>query len=620
MAAGSHPSRRDQASIRYWWVPLHVASSDLSNIDRKKDVSTVSAYHKASTIESEPRPPDILSTAKIVSAIGQAWGCASHSLPLFQPKSTGKQNENVCKKENVVCYSNEERDNRYVCVDLKSVNQLRVNSNLECADVDEKISLFSSRVCSFLNLSDSDVPVDPWKAKSLETAGILYNLGKIYGWLSEKPYLGLKYPVNLAQVELRKPDHKTNLAKCKDLPSDKIEELVGHGLPSGKTLEPVEHGLRPLPGSETKIVPSKIQTSSVCSDYHIDHLDNNASGESQRVQKDDEMFDSRQRKVKDFLLEDEPKTLSRWMIMDKTNPVIPNKRHAFAGALAGTFVSLSLHPVDTIKTLIQSHSMSQTHRPISHIVGSIISERGVMGLYRGIASNIASSAPISAVYTFTYESVKGALLPLLPKEYHSIAHCTAGGCASIATSFIFTPSERIKQQMQVSSHYQNCWTALIGILEKGSLPSLYAGWGAVLCRNIPHSVIKFYTYERLKQLLSSSAQSNAHPSTIQTLLCGGLAGSTAALFTTPFDVVKTRLQTEIPGSLSKYAGVSHALQEISKREGLKGLYRGLTPRLVMYVSQGAIFFASYEFFKSILSLDLPQVCAPTVQNEELPAS
>lgn len=43
------------------------------------------------------------------------------------------------------------------------------------------------------------------------------------------------------------------------------------------------------------------------------------------------------------------------------------------------------------------------------------------------------------------------------QEYQSVAHCIGGGCASVATSFIFTPSERIKQQMQVGSHYQNCW-------------------------------------------------------------------------------------------------------------------------------------------------------------------
>ncbi|KAL2481840.1 Mitochondrial substrate carrier family protein [Abeliophyllum distichum] len=70
------------------------------------------------------------------------------------------------------------------------------------------------------------------------------------------------------------------------------------------------------------------------------------------------------------------------------------------------------------------------------------------------SSNIASSAPISAVYTFTYESVKSTLIPFFPKEYQSLAHCLAGGCASIATSFIISPSERIKQQMQVGSHYR----------------------------------------------------------------------------------------------------------------------------------------------------------------------
>ncbi|KAF6144114.1 hypothetical protein GIB67_004787 [Kingdonia uniflora] len=159
-----------------------------------------------------------------------------------------------------------------------------------------------------------------------------------------------------------------------------------------------------------------------------------------------------------------------------------------------------------------------------------------MGLYYGIASNIASSAPISAVYTFTYKSVMGALLPLLPKVIYNylwsivllhIAHCTASSCASIATSFIFTPSEQIKQQIQ--------------------------------------------------------------------LLCGGMAGSTSALFITPFDVAKTRLQTEIPGSLSKYAGVSHALQEISKREDLKG-----ADTKIGYVCQG--FRVDPTLISSVLNL------------------
>lgn len=281
-------------------------------------------------------------------------------------------------------------------------------------------------------------------------------------------------------------------------------------------------------------------------------------------------------------------------------------RHAVAGALAGTVVSVSLHPVDTVKTIIQANSSGQSS--FYHILRRTLVERGVLGLYGGLASKIACSAPISAIYTLTYEIVKGALLPILAKDYHSIAHCAAGGCSSIATSFVFTPSECIKQQMQVGSQYQNCWNALVGCLQRGGIASLYAGWCAVLCRNIPHSVVKFYAYESLKQFLLKSAPANAKLDSGQTLFCGGFAGSTAALFTTPFDVVKTRVQLQALRPVRKYEGVRHALKEIFQQEGLRGLYRGLTPRLAMYISQGAIFFTSYEFLKTIMfpEQDLPE--------------
>lgn len=35
--------------------------------------------------------------------------------------------------------------------------------------------------------------------------------------------------------------------------------------------------------------------------------------------------------------------------------------------------------------------------------------------------------------------------------------------------------------------------------------------------------------------------------------------------------------------------------------------RGLVPRLVIYVTQGALFFASYEFIKHILTLEAPKL-------------
>lgn len=49
---------------------------------------------------------------------------------------------------------------------------------------------------------------------------------------------------------------------------------------------------------------------------------------------------------------------------------------------------------------------------------------------------------------------------------------------------------------------------------------------------------------------------------------------------------------------------------------LVSMFRGLTPRLVMYMSQGALFFASYEFLKRLFSLEMPQFSAQSIQYKE----
>ncbi|KAK3268875.1 hypothetical protein CYMTET_22645 [Cymbomonas tetramitiformis] len=175
--------------------------------------------------------------------------------------------------------------------------------------------------------------------------------------------------------------------------------------------------------------------------------------------------------------------------------------NAVAGAAAGIMVSLCLHPIDTLKVVIQSEASS--NRSLSVVLSRVISRGGVLGLYSGIAANLAASAPISAIYTASYEAVKENLTPRMPEGCTWIAHSAAGGCASVATSFLYTPSECVKQQMQVGT-YRTTANAIRGIALKQGPLGFYKGWTAVLARNIPHSAVKFFAFEQLKQLACAS--------------------------------------------------------------------------------------------------------------------
>ena len=89
--------------------------------------------------------------------------------------------------------------------------------------------------------------------------------------------------------------------------------------------------------------------------------------------------------------------------------------------------------------------------------------------------------------------------------------------------------------------------------------------------------------------------------TLEMLLIGGLAGASGALFSTPFDVIKTRMQTQV--GRQAQMSLRRTMADLVAREGAVGLYRGLAPRLLIYLSQGAIFFSAYEALRSGITVD-----------------
>lgn len=101
---------------------------------------------------------------------------------------------------------------------------------------------------------------------------------------------------------------------------------------------------------------------------------------------------------------------------------------------------------------------------------------------------------------------------------------------------------------------------------------------------------------------------DSHAPNSKGVLCnagaGAAAGIIAATFVCPLDVIKTRLQVHglpkltngnVRGSL-----IVGSLEQIFQKEGLRGMYRGLSPTVLALLPNWAVYFTMYEQLKSFL--------------------
>jgi solute carrier family 25 protein 39/40 len=92
---------------------------------------------------------------------------------------------------------------------------------------------------------------------------------------------------------------------------------------------------------------------------------------------------------------------------------------------------------------------------------------------------------------------------------------------------------------------------------------------------------------------------------IANMVSGFIAGGVAAGLTTPFDVVKTRMQIARPSSSSSGGAggvrVWSILQNVYKKDGIEGLFTGLKPRAYRAAPACAIVISVYELLKHWLT-------------------
>uniref|UniRef100_A0A670Y3F1 Mitochondrial S-adenosylmethionine carrier protein n=1 Tax=Pseudonaja textilis TaxID=8673 RepID=A0A670Y3F1_PSETE len=252
-----------------------------------------------------------------------------------------------------------------------------------------------------------------------------------------------------------------------------------------------------------------------------------------------------------------------------------------AGGLAGVCVDLTLFPLDTVKTRLQS---PQGFRKAG----------GFRGIYAGVPSAAVGSFPNAAAFFVTYEYTKAVLHTDASPYLAPIIHMMAASFGEVVACLIRVPAEVVKQRAQVSPSSSTLRILSQTVYEEVGLKKIWVGER----EGIPFSLVQFPVWESLKELWSWK-QGHVVDSW-QSAVCGAFAGGFAAAVTTPLDVAKTRIMLAKTGSRTASGNVLSALQGVWRTQGISGLFAGVVPRISSISLGGFIFLGMYDKIRSLL--------------------
>ncbi|KAK6342901.1 mitochondrial thiamine pyrophosphate transporter [Orbilia javanica] len=268
---------------------------------------------------------------------------------------------------------------------------------------------------------------------------------------------------------------------------------------------------------------------------------------------------------------------------------------------------------------------------------TIVKEEGVTALWKGNIPAELLYLTYGAAQFFIYAQIQ-TLLSTSPITSHLpttvINTCSGGIAGGLATSVTY-PLDLLRTRFAASKGssgggdkrgvYSSIRGAIAGIYKDEGIPGFYRGGAAAVLQIVPYMGLFFGSYEGVKAGLlhlppptsylpffnptSSSSSSPSNPNPILQSLAGSgsidaisgvMGGIIAKTGVFPLDTIRKRLQVQGPtrlgyvhGDIPVYEGVLKCGRDVVRREGWRGLYRGLTVSLVKAAPASAVTMWTY---------------------------
>ncbi|KAK4203508.1 putative mitochondrial carrier [Triangularia verruculosa] len=273
----------------------------------------------------------------------------------------------------------------------------------------------------------------------------------------------------------------------------------------------------------------------------------------------------------------------------------------FSGAAGGIAQVLIGQPFDIVKVRLQT---STTYPSALTAATSIYRHEGPLAFYKGTLTPLLGIGACVSIQFGAFHSARRYLESLSPGGKSQLSHSqyfAAGAFAGVANSIISGPIEHVRIRLQTQPHgpsrlYSGPLDCVSKLVKQGGLAGgLYRGQTVTVIREAQAYGLWFLAFE---WLMNSDAKRNKierkEVPSWKVAVYGGLAGEVLWLGSYPFDVVKSKMQTDGFGTEKRYKNMRDCFGQVWRREGVRGFWKGLGPTLLRAMPVSAGTFAVVE--------------------------
>ncbi|KAI9735260.1 MAG: hypothetical protein M1834_001850 [Cirrosporium novae-zelandiae] len=200
------------------------------------------------------------------------------------------------------------------------------------------------------------------------------------------------------------------------------------------------------------------------------------------------------------------------------------------------------------------------------------------------------------------------------QQSDNVAHALAGAGGGLLAMALTYPLITLSTRAQVESKKAHSSTldAARRIVQREGINGLYAGLESALFGISVTNFVYYYWYEwtraGFERANIKAGRASRKLTTVESMIAGALAGSATVFITNPIWVINTRMATKgsqeqeqsLPGSPppKKRQSSLGALRALLKEEGVKALFAGVLPALVLVINP----ILQYTFFEQLKNI------------------